>query len=282
MIVKAKDFFKAIRLQNILIIDLALIIFFYYTVLNKNNLSNSTSDLLISIVITSLIAAAGYLHNNLLDRELDQKHKMKHIKLVQNVKTTKLIILIFNMMGIGISAYIYWKFDNENYLLISILSFLLLHFYNRYIKKTPLLGNLIVALLCVMPFFIPILNKVNYNLDSSIYSKQQYILISIFFISLVREIVKDLEDMRFDIFYKYKTFPILFGRWATIALVFLICVGYAVLAYYLIFQSNQWTYLTTMMPVFGSMILLTMRQYKQSSQMYLLTLIYGVVTMFWL
>jgi len=282
MIVRTKDFFNAIRVYNILFVDVALILFFYYTVLNKNNLSNSTFDLLISLAITSLIAAAGYLHNNLLDRELDQKHKMKHIRLVQNVKTTKFIILLFNMMAIGISASIYWKHDNENYLLVTLFSFLLLHFYNRYIKKTPLIGNIIVALLCVMPFIIPILNKVNYDLDSSIYTKQQYILISIFLISFIREIVKDLEDMRFDVFYKYKTFPILFGRWATTILVLLLCIVYAVVAYALIFKTNQWTYLTTMMPVFGGVILLAMNQYKQSSNLYLYTLIYGVLTIIWL
>jgi 4-hydroxybenzoate polyprenyltransferase len=108
-----------------------------------------------------------------------------------------LLLVAFALgLGFSISETIYW---------IDVFCIFGLWFYAFYLKKTPLLGNVWVATLSALVVFI--LN-ILYFIDN-----EQITLLSIFafFISLLREIIKDMEDIEGDRIGNCHTLPIVFG-----------------------------------------------------------------------
>ena len=104
---------------------------------------------------------------------------------------------------------------------VIIFILLVLFFYNFSLKRIPILGNLIIALLGA--FSILILLAFDSNL------KQELIIIfsiNAFAIHLIREIIKDAEDIKGDEMVGYRTFPIVAGIKATRMLLIILTFVY--------------------------------------------------------
>lgn len=133
--------------------------------------------------------------------------------------------IIINFIGVSLGIYLSWKY---NFLRLGAMIFisapLLLWFYSTNLKRRFLIGNLVIALLSgivpmvVVLFEIPLIYKSfpilisNNSLDlSGILTVVQFIALFAFVITLIREIIKDLEDYEGDIEYGCKTMPIVLG-----------------------------------------------------------------------
>jgi 4-hydroxybenzoate polyprenyltransferase len=197
------DFLKLIRYKNILIISITQILSYYFLspLITIDNILSNRFLLLISA--TFLSAAAGYIINDYMDVKLDMVNKPKAVIIGKSISRRWAIFLHagFNIFAI----FLAWQISYRVAALVFTCS-LLLWMYSQYFKKSYLLGNLLVALMTASTIFI----LIPFDENTNIYACIAYSLFA-FFSNLIREIIKDTEDMRGDSKFNAKTLPIKLG-----------------------------------------------------------------------
>jgi 4-hydroxybenzoate polyprenyltransferase len=176
------------------------------------------------ILDTVLIAAAGYVINDIYDQESDLLNKPRKSYISDgslSVKSAWYYYWSLILLGLIIASFIAFSIDKLHLLVIYPTTVGLLFVYSKSLKKLPLIGNLVVALFCA---FVPgiILYAEWEVLESARNSSPaEYELVFGMFLSyltfaflstLIREIIKDIEDMIGDKSAGYNTFPIKFGK----------------------------------------------------------------------
>lgn len=154
------------------------------------------------IFSTVLIASAGYIINDYFDIKIDLINKPKEVYVGRIIKRRYALLMHQLLSGFGILLGLFLGFK---ILIVKSVAVVLLWFYASIFKKKAILGNLIVSFLTALAIFeIDLLYHQN--------SKLLYIYaIFAFFINLIREIIKDIEDIRGDKMYGALTLPIKIG-----------------------------------------------------------------------
>lgn len=164
---------------------------------------------------SSLVAAAGYLINDYYDVKIDLINKPQRVVVGKVLKRRVIMIthIILNFIGIAIGFYLSVRVG-----LVTICSAFFLWWYSNYLKRLPFIGNLVVALITSLSLFIV-----------AIHFKSDYTVILVYsgfamLFTLVREIIKDLEDLRGDATHGCMTLPIIWGLRPTKNLLYFIIV----------------------------------------------------------
>lgn len=165
-----------------------------YTIRDFNLLLLSTS--------TILIAAAGYIVNDYYDVKIDYINKPERVVIGRSITRRYAILfhVVFSAIGILIGFYLSWSIAAVN-----IFSVFLLWLYSNNLKRQPFVGNLTVALLTGASVFVVDMLYRTQNPQIIIYA------LFAFFMTLVREIIKDVEDLKGDNTFGCKTLPIIWG-----------------------------------------------------------------------
>lgn len=201
-------FLKLIRFPNILLIILTQFLVYFF-LLNKLVVEYQFLVLALSL---AFIAAGGNMINDYFDLETDLVNKPEKV-IVNNGIPSKYVLLLYGFLtftGIFAAFYISFKLG-----LILFLIALFLFLYSWKLKKIWLAGNLLVAFLMAAPVWISCF----YMPLSWSFIILVYILFS-FLSGLIREIVKDAEDMEGDALTGAKTLPVVSGLQITRAAVF--------------------------------------------------------------
>lgn len=266
------SFIKLIRLPNLLIMAFTQYMVRYCVLIPTLNLQAhdigyslltvqmTEFDFFLLILSTLFIGAAGYIINDYFDVSIDRINRPDSNVVGKSVKRRIAMIshIIINFIGVSLGIYLSWKY---NFLRLGAMIFisapLLLWFYSTNLKRRFLIGNLVIALLSgivpmvVVLFEIPLIYKSfpilisNNSLDlSGILTVVQFIALFAFVITLMREIIKDLEDYEGDIEYGCKTMPIVLGVAPTkIVLVIILGLVITTLGWlqYLQLAAEDWT-----------------------------------------
>ena len=219
--------FSVIRLYNIFIIVIAQ----YFTSIFIISIDNSISSILFDfqlfllILSSSIAIAAGYIINNFYDYEKDLINKPVKSKIDKVVrKRTKLNLYFFlNFSCVYISYLVSWK----SVLFFSIYIFMI-WLYSHKLKKILFLGNIISSLLSVIPFLIILIYYKNFELIIFIYA------IFLFLLIYIREIIKDLENIKGDFTLNYNTIPVVYGEKLSKYLLTIISLFILVIVYFLL------------------------------------------------
>ena len=191
--------------------------------------SQSLSQILLDRSLFALILAtvgaiaSGYIINNFYDSEKDSINRPHKSTLEQYVsQNTKLILyFIINFIVVVIASYLSFR----SVLFFSIYIFAI-WFYSHKIKKMPIIGNLVSAILTITPFFAIFLYYKNYSGLIFIFGFYLFLILS------MRELVKDLENLKGDFSLEYKTIPVVYGeKIAKIMIVVLVTVNILVTGY---------------------------------------------------
>jgi len=191
--------------------------------------SQSLSQILLDRSLFALILAtvgaiaSGYIINNFYDSEKDSINRPHKSTLEQYVsQNTKLILyFIINFIVVVIASYVSFR----SVLFFSIYIFAI-WFYSHKIKKMPIIGNLVSAILTITPFFAIFLYYKNYSGLIFIFGFYLFLILS------MRELVKDLENLKGDFSLEYKTIPVVYGeKIAKIMIVVLVTVNILVTVY---------------------------------------------------
>ncbi len=223
-------FFRLIRSLNLLFIIITQCLFQYCVIvptLKKAGVGPQLSPLHFFLLVLSsiFIAAAGYIINDYFDLNIDRINKPEKIIVEKVIRRRWAILwhLGLSLAGIFLSFYVGWK-NNHNLILLFANSccVFLLWVYSTTFKKKLLTGNIVISLLTgwtVLVLYVAELDKFFYtvNLPEVSAAVNRIFKLAVlyagfaFIISLVREVVKDIEDMSGDLKYGCKTMPIVWG-----------------------------------------------------------------------
>ncbi len=246
------SFFKLIRYQNLLMLAFMQLIF-RYGFLKWQNVPLSLADwqYCLLVLATVLIAAGGYVINDIFDQDTDSENKPSSV-IVGNKISEALAYNIYvglTIAGVGIGFYLSNVIMKPGFATLFILIASLLYLYASSLKQMILIGNIIVALL--LSFSVIIIGI--YDLYPATYEgnqKDMGVLFSIlldyaffaFILNFIREIVKDLEDINGDYNQGMNTLPIVLGVQRTSKVVFALSfIPLLILLYYTneYFASNK-------------------------------------------
>jgi 4-hydroxybenzoate polyprenyltransferase len=201
---------KLTRFSNLVIIGLA-----QYCTAGFLISTATLNDLPLFVLATStvLIAAAGYIINDYYDVKIDYINKPGRVVIGKSIPRRHAILfhVLLSGAGIALGLYLSWRIAALNALTV-----FLLWFYSNNLKRLPFIGNFVVALLTGMSILIV---DLYYHTGSAlviIYASFA------FFMTLVREIIKDMEDLKGDHTFGCKTLPILLGLRRTKFVIYLI------------------------------------------------------------
>ena len=251
-------FFRLIRVLNLLFIAITQFLFQYCIVLpffEKTGLAPVLSAPVFTILVIAsvLIAAGGYIINDYFDLNIDLINKPEKLVVEKLIKRRWAIVwhLWLSFLGIVLSFYVGWRTGAWWLIPANIICVGALWFYSTTFKKKMLSGNLIISLLTAwvvlvigfLTHFRIITNPEMYGtIDASKLMRLTFLYAGFaFIISLIREVVKDMEDMPGDLQYGCRTMPIVWGLNASKVftatwLVVLITSLVIILAYVLPFQ----------------------------------------------
>lgn len=158
------------------------------------------------IVSTVLTAAAGYVVNEILDMETDAINKPNDCIVGHALSVKKAWILYALLVSVTMAtSYLF----SETFFILNVCINMVLYLYAYMLKGVPLIGNVLVAFCSALVIACCIL-LISFETETAGLSFIGYILFA-FVISLIREIVKDIQDIEGDKAVGLKTYPIVFG-----------------------------------------------------------------------
>jgi 4-hydroxybenzoate polyprenyltransferase len=193
-------------------------------------------------VSSASLTAGGYVVNDLYDMEIDHINKPHKQRIGKEISQKKAWQAYFVLSGISllVSGLLGWQL-----LLLHTVVGILLYLYAIYLKKTPLFGNMLVALLSALGGLLPVLILLNSWRGEAVWQENTQIFLFIFLysflLSLLREIIKDLQDIEGDKIGNCKTLPIILGITTTKKVVLLLWLFMILLSlfYFTIAQNKN-------------------------------------------
>lgn len=227
----AGAFFKLVRYPNLIFIGLTQSLFYFIFLFlpagspQAYRLKLEPVPFLQLTLASILIAAAGYIINDYFDLNIDKINKPSKIIIERIIRRRWAIVLhlALTITGVMLSFWVGYRIGNGLLGIMNALCAALLWVYSTTFKKKLLIGNIIISLLTswvvlVLYFCELRVTRVFYPLSDGY---QQHITrlfkVAIlyggfaFIISMVREVIKDVEDMQGDERYGCKTLPIIWG-----------------------------------------------------------------------
>jgi 4-hydroxybenzoate polyprenyltransferase len=233
-------FARLIRLPNLVIVLITQYILQYFILvpaLQYYHIFSPTlgkREFFLLVLSTILIAASGYIINDIEDRDIDALNKPQK-QLVGKLITVEMSYQLYASvvaLGLLISAYLAWFIRDFGQLLLYPLAVAMLWAYSKWWKKQALIGNLVVSFFCAFVAGIVLYAERGsfalfwkeywfklHNAGFSTYTEGGAKAVQVFadymwfgfFSTLFREIVKDLEDVEGDAAQGCRTLPIVAG-----------------------------------------------------------------------
>jgi 4-hydroxybenzoate polyprenyltransferase len=225
---------------------------------------SSLTDFFILVLVTLLIASGGYVINDYFDVKIDAINKPDKMIIDKQVTARGAIAihLVINGIATLLGFYLAWRLHSLTFGMIFPFIAVLLWFYSASYKRTFLWGNIIVAFLSAFVILIVWLFEFfHLKLDAESFGLLvqklkgvtriflAYALFA-FLVSLLREIIKDMEDWEGDEKYGCRTLPLVIGlkrsKMVAVALMVLnmVLLGYGMLILYrLQFMWSFWYFL---------------------------------------
>lgn len=204
VLLKLASLFSVVRGYNILILFIAQYLASIYILAPEKPLREVLFDvnLFVLVIACTFAIASGYLINNFYDAEKDLINR-PHKTLLDNYisqKTKLAIYFILNFLSVILASYVSFK----AVIFFSLFIFFL-WFYSHKLKKYPFIGTLVASILAITPFFAVFVYYHNFDMVIFVHATFLFLIISI------RELTKDLENLKGDLTQDYHTIPVVYG-----------------------------------------------------------------------
>lgn len=205
LLLKIVSLFSVVRGYYIPIIVLAQYLAAVFILAPKKRILSVIFDfnLFLIVLASTLTIASGYIINSFYDSKKDLINRPNKSKLDRLVSQKTKLNVYFTLNFV--TAVIVFFVSYRAVLFFSGYIFLI-WFYSHKIKKIVIFGNLMAALLAVLPFFAILLYYKNFYEVIFFHASFLYILL------LIKEMVKDLENLQGDFANDYKTIPIVYSE----------------------------------------------------------------------
>jgi 4-hydroxybenzoate polyprenyltransferase len=204
-VLKIISMFSVVRGYNIPIIALAQYLSAIFIMASEKRALDVLLDfnLFIIVLVSGLTIASGYIINNFYDSKKDLINRPNKSQLDRLVsQKTKLQVYFTVNFVVFLLAF----FVSFRAVLFFSTYIFLIWFYSHKLKKITIVGNLTAAFLAVLPFFAILLYYK--NLYPEIFAHATFL----FLLILIREMIKDLENLKGDVANDYQTIPVLYGE----------------------------------------------------------------------
>ena len=210
---KLLSMLSVIRGYNIVAIALAQYLAAIFIFSPQKSLRFVLTDIhLYFIVLASACTiASGYIINNFYDSEKDLINKPQKAVLDNFIsqKTKLQIYFLFNFLGFVFGLLVSWRAA----IFFAVYVFLL-WLYSHKLKKQPLSGLFSAAALALVPFFAVFVYYKNFS--EAIFVHASFL----FFVLIIKELIKDLENIKGDMIHSYLTIPIKYDERFTKILIY--------------------------------------------------------------
>lgn len=294
--------FQILRPKNLIIIGLTQAALQYLVILPAFGMDTVLTVYLapLFIMTTMMIAAGGYLINDIFDTETDiiNKPESAFIPSKISLKAARMFYRFLVVAGFAVSVFIAIKVKGLHLLWIYPLATGLLFIYSKWLKATPLWGNVLVSLFTAFVWVILFVAQMSVKGTDSEFGTSGLKAVCLFYglfaflTNLIREIVKDLEDLEGDKAGGLKTTAASWGidrtknaavllTGATVACLTL-WAGFSSL--FQTFESRMYILVFVMAPLLGMMVRIRVafkrRDYSAVSSMLKLIMLAGLVSIF--
>lgn len=205
LLLKMLSLFSVVRGYNILVLVIAQYLTSAFILAPELPLRAVLFDdnLFFLILSTTTVIASGYIINNFYDSEKDLINRPRKTMLDRFIsQRTKLsVYFLLNFAAIFFASYVSFR----AVVFFSIYIFTI-WFYSYRIKKLLFLGNLVASILAITPFFVVFVYYKNFETVIFIHATFLYLMI------VMRELVKDLENLKGDLIQNYNTIPVVYGE----------------------------------------------------------------------
>ena len=220
---KLGAFFKLVRWPNLLITALMMCLV-YHDLIGME----STIGFTLLVISMVLIQAGGYVINDIFDKDIDTINKPDKL-IVGKVFTEKQCSFFYwtlTVIGLACALVATLLMNGSKFITVfgcMVLLACVLYTYSKTYKKRLVIGNLIVSLSVAFAVFVPWLFVMLYlskegalldNYDFLMHVSLRLVLIYTafaFLMTLIREIVKDMQDVKGDGRSHCRTIPIVWG-----------------------------------------------------------------------
>jgi 4-hydroxybenzoate polyprenyltransferase len=222
---------RLIRLPNLLMMAFTMVLMRYcivqpFALSIKTSLAFPLSHFILLVFSVGLIAAAGYIINDYFDVQTDQINRPDSVVIGKYIsaKSAYNVYIILNTIALGITLYLSIYLKMVKLFAIFPLTMGILWFYSTTYKKQLLVGNILIAAITAgVPFLVPLFEIppiyhhystifINYKLTLNVvFVWTAMFSFFAFMVNLIRELVKDLEDITGDQETGRTTLPIAFG-----------------------------------------------------------------------
>lgn len=229
ILLKFFSMFSVVRGYNILVVVIGQYLTSIYILAPEKPLKDVLFDinLLMLVLASAATIAGGYIINNFYDSEKDLINRPLKSRLDRLVsQNTKLsFYFVLNFLAAIMASYV--SFNAVLFFAVYIFSIWL---YSHKLKKMPFIGNLTSAILTITPFFAIFLYYK--NLDTVIFVHAIFLFLMI----SMRELTKDLENIKGDIAQNYITIPVAYGEKASKKMLTILALATSIPMYLLLFR----------------------------------------------
>ena len=208
---------SVVRGYNILLIVIAQYLASIFIFSPEKSLNNVLLDvdLYFIVLATICVIAAGYIINNFYDSETDRINKPLKSKIdgIVSQKIKLRIYFLLNFIGVCFGFLVSLRAS----FFFSVYIFLI-WFYSHKLKRYPLAGLFSATTLAILPFFAVFVHYRNFS--EIIFTHAAFL----FFILLIRELIKDLESLSGDFTQNYQTIAVKYGEYFTKILISIVVV----------------------------------------------------------
>ena len=229
-------FLNLIRWKNLLLLIVAQVLIKYallepfkaeygiYTLLNP-------LGILLLIVATVCIAGAGFIINDIEDVEADTINKPNNVIIGKYIteKTATNLFLVLNVIGVVAGFFLSKTIGKPGFFALFVLASAVLYVYSTYLKSIMIIGNIAIAVIVALSIYlvgmfdlIPVITRANQSSQLFFLDLIKDYAIFGFMITLLRELVKDIEDIDGDYKMGIKSFPIVIGSGRATKVIFLL------------------------------------------------------------
>jgi 4-hydroxybenzoate polyprenyltransferase len=220
------DVLKVLRFPNLLVVAATQLLVFYRVLLpafQQEEIVNALSPwkLFELVTITLLITASGYLINDLQDVATDGINRPDTNPVERLGRTTVMWLYgVCILSAFMISQLLAYRLEERHLLWIFPLAVGMLSIYSIGMKRVPVLGNVMVAVYCAgVPGILLLAERegvrqlisTNPELGANALRVSVLFMVFAFVATLLRELVKDLEDIRGDREVGRRTIPVIWG-----------------------------------------------------------------------
>lgn len=242
-----RDIFRLIRFPNLLIVALAmyalrLMLVEPLIIMSHQAPAVTSFNFFLMVFSTVLIAAGGYIINDIEDTKIDKLNQRENAVIHQTISRDLgyNLYLALTFIGVCIGFYLTLKTNMHIVAYVNLVSSGLLYFYSTTYKRQFLIGNIIVSLLTALSLAMVYLTEPTAPLIEPLKLFATGYVVFAFLTSMARELIKDMEDLEGDAAAGCNTVPVVAGlkisKAVAVSFIFLILV----LLLLIQIRSHQW------------------------------------------